>query len=142
MNAASAPNSGAAARIAEAGATVVERQAEALPGVLGGGYFLQVIASLLLVLLCLAAVIWLLRRFNRIGGGPGGPVAIIGAANVGQRERVMLIEAGGEQILIGVAPGSVRKLHVLASPVPAPAQVAGSFSTVLKSLHSAPGQRS
>ncbi|MEM8942596.1 MAG: flagellar biosynthetic protein FliO, partial [Pseudomonadota bacterium] len=80
-------------------------------------YVMQVLGSLLLVVLCLFAVILLLRRFNRIGSVTGIPLKVLASASVGQRERVVLVEAGEEQLLLGVAPGSVRMLHRLPEPV-------------------------
>jgi flagellar protein FliO/FliZ len=36
---------------------------------------------------------------------------------VGQRERVVLIQVGSQQLLLGVAPGRVQTLHVLEEPI-------------------------
>ena len=36
---------------------------------------------------------------------------------MGPRERIVLLEVGETQLLIGVAPGRIQTLHVLASPV-------------------------
>ena len=93
------------------------RAAATMPSLFSAGYLAQVLGSLLVVFLCLFAVIFLLKRFNRIGAGVGHPVRVLGSASVGHRERVVLVEAGKEQLLLGVAPGSVRTLHVLAEPV-------------------------
>jgi flagellar protein FliO/FliZ len=87
------------------------------PQLFSGAYLAQVLGSLLLVFLCLFAVIYLLRRFNRIGSVQGMPLRVLGSASVGTREKIVLIEAGSEQLLIGVAQGSVRTLHVLPEPI-------------------------
>ena len=91
----------------------------AAPDVLSPGYAAQVLGSLLLVLLCLAVVIWLLRRVNRAGGAGGGSLRVLGTASVGVREKVVLLAAGDRQLLLGVAPGSVRTLYVFDEPVAA-----------------------
>lgn len=91
--------------------------ATAAPELFSAGYLAQVLGSLLVVFVCLFAVIYLLRRVNRVGGGNASVLRVIGSASVGQRERVVLIEAGKEQLLLGVAQGSVRTLHVFAEPV-------------------------
>lgn len=88
-----------------------------MPELFSARYLFQVVGSLFVVFICLFAVIYMLRRFNRMGPSSGTALRIIGSANVGQRERVVLLEAGNEQILLGVAPGSVRPLHVLAEPL-------------------------
>ncbi|MEM8942097.1 MAG: hypothetical protein AAGC91_08065, partial [Pseudomonadota bacterium] len=45
-------------------------------------YVMQVLGSLLLVVLCLFAVILLLRRFNRIGSVTGIPLKVLASASV------------------------------------------------------------
>ena len=91
--------------------------APSAPDVLSPGYAAQVLGSLLLVLLCLAVVIWLLRRVNRTGSVRGGSLRVLASASVGVREKVVLLAAGDRQLLLGVAPGTVRTLHVFDEPV-------------------------
>ncbi|WP_240653088.1 FliO/MopB family protein [Sphingomonas crocodyli] len=54
---------------------------------------------------------WQDRGIGRRPGEPDRQLRFIRALPVGQRERVMLIEAEGEVMLIGVATGSVRLLR-------------------------------
>ena len=102
------------------------------------GYLAQVLGSLVLVFVCLFAVVYLLRRFNGVRVGPGTPLRVLGSASVGQREKVVLIEAGKEQLLLGVAQGSVRTLHVFDEPVLAAepeAPAAPDFAAVLRAAN-------
>ena len=58
------------------------------------------------------------RRHPQRGGRPGaGAINIIADVALGQKERAVLIQVGAQQLLIGVAPGQVNTLHVLAEPV-------------------------
>lgn len=86
---------------------------------LTGEYFMQVFASLALVIGLMVAVLWLLRRFNGVGHkmGAGSPLQVVASVGLGQRERAVLIGAGDKQILIGVAPGHISALHVFDEPV-------------------------
>lgn len=88
-----------------------------MPELFSASYLFQVLGSLLVVFLCLFAVVYMLRRFNNLGVNAGSVLKVVGSASVGQREKVVLIEAGGEQLLVGVAPGNVRMLHVLPEPL-------------------------
>ncbi len=88
-----------------------------MPELFSVGYLAQVLGSLLVVFICLFAVIFFLRRVNRIGPGAAGPLQVIGSANLGHREKVVLLQAGDQQLLLGVAPGTVRTLHVLEDPI-------------------------
>jgi flagellar protein FliO/FliZ len=84
--------------------------AEAMPAPAAG--LTQVTLSLLLVLAAVFLTAWLLRRtrgLQRARSGTG--IAVVGEVAVGPRERVVLIEVAGRQVLVGVAPGSVRALE-------------------------------
>jgi flagellar protein FliO/FliZ len=77
----------------------------------------QVTLSLGLVLAVIFVAAWLLRRVRGLGKGATGALDIIADLPVGQKERAVLIRVGNQQVLIGVAPGRVTTLHVLAEPV-------------------------
>jgi len=91
--------------------------AASAPDFFSGAYLAQVLGSLLFVFACLVVLVFLLRRFNGVRAGSASVLRVLGSASVGQREKVVLIDAGGEQILLGVAAGSVRTLHVFDEPV-------------------------
>ena len=82
-----------------------------------GDYLLQVIGSFVVVILLLISVLVLLRRFNGVSSQMSGNMRVISSVGVGQRERVVLLQVGVEQILIGVGPGNVRKIHAFDQPV-------------------------
>ena len=85
-------------------------------------------AELLRMLLSLAAVVamifvaaWVSRRLQR-GGRPGSRrLRCVESLAVGSRERVLLIDADGKRLLVGVGQGGLRTLHVFdgAAPVEA-----------------------
>ncbi len=82
----------------------------------------QVLGGLGLVLALVLALAWLVKRFNgaRLAGGRG--LRLVGGLAVGSRERILLVEVGDTQLVVGVAPGRVQTLHVLDQPLPNPAQ--------------------
>lgn len=98
-----------------------------LPEVGEAAYLLQLLLSLLLVIGLILAAAWLLRRLSRLQGSSAGHLRIIGGLSLGSRERVILIEAGGTHLLLGVAPGRVQTLHVYPEP-PAPVGAGSSES--------------
>lgn len=109
--------------------------AEALPELFSVAYLAQVLGSLLLVFMCLFAVVLLLRRVKRMGPDAAGPLRVIGSASVGQREKIVLVAAGEQQLLLGVAPGAVRTLHVLEKPLAADRAPALDFAAVLRAAN-------
>lgn len=98
-----------------------------------GDYLLQVIGSFVVVILLLVGVLVLLRRFNGVSSQMSGNMRVVSSVGVGQRERVVLLQVGEEQILVGVGPGNVRKIHAFDEPVVEPsASTTPSFSDVWK----------
>ena len=86
-------------------------------GAVGPADVLQVFLALIFVLGLIVLVAWLMRRYVTLPAGRAGALRLLAAISVGQRERVVLVQAGETQLLIGIAPGQVRTLHVFDKPV-------------------------
>lgn len=98
-----------------------------------GDYLLQVVGSFAVVILLLISVLVLLRRFNGVSSQMSGNMRVLSSVGVGQRERVVLVQVGEDQILVGVGPGNVRKIHAFDKPVVTPlASNSHNFSDVWK----------
>jgi len=97
-------------------------------------YFMQIVLSLVLVLLIIFLSAWMLRRYGRFPGVADGNLKVLGALSVGQRERVLLLQVGNEQILVGVTSSRISTLHQLKEKVEvASAQpLKGSFAARLQ----------
>ena len=78
---------------------------------------LRMSGGLLLVLIVMALVFWLMKRAQVFKGGLHSELKVLGAISVGQREKLVLAQVGDAQILVGVAPGSINKIHVLDKPI-------------------------
>ena len=74
-----------------------------------GASVLQMLFGLAVVIALLFACLWLIRRLSAPRGG-GAAIKVLGAAAVGPRERVVLVELGEQVLVLGVAPGSVSPL--------------------------------
>lgn len=98
--------------------------APVLPGPVGGT--LRVALSMILVLGALLATAWIARRMRGASGSPSGGLEVLSQVSLGARERAVLIRVGERQLLVGVAPGSVRTLHVLRAGSNTPACAAAS----------------
>ena len=82
-----------------------------------GGQLTQLVLGLLLVVGLIFALAWLMRRVKRVGPGKGQVIEMIGARALGPRDRLVLVQVGEEQILLGITPGRITPLHVLKTPV-------------------------
>jgi flagellar protein FliO/FliZ len=78
---------------------------------------LQVTLGLFVVLLVIAGAAWLTRRFGHFHMSAGGAVRIVGGLHLGAKERLVVVQVGEEQLLLGVAPGRVSTLHILDKPL-------------------------
>ena len=79
------------------------------------------IVSLVLGLVAVIAVIygcaWIIRRMNGMTGMNNNAIKVVSVMAIGARERIALIEVGGQQILLGITPSAIRTLHVFDEPV-------------------------
>ena len=77
----------------------------------------QTSLGLLVILGVIAVAAWLAKRFGNFKIGAQGQMKVIGGISLGARERVVLLEVGGEQLLLGVAPGRIQTLHKMETPL-------------------------
>lgn len=113
----------------------------AVPGAsvpaVGAGYFVQMFLGLAVVVAAIVALLWLLKRVNRLQGSVQGQLRVVAAVSLGTRERAIVLQVGDEQVLVGVAPGRVSRLHVLPRPLQSPSPTdesdAGGFKARLAS---------
>ena len=87
---------------------------QASTGVAGIG---QITLSLCIVLAAIFAFAWVAKRMRGFGLA-GRPLDIVADVRLGAKERAVVLQVGGQQLLLGVAPGRVNMLHVLPDPLP------------------------
>jgi flagellar protein FliO/FliZ len=77
------------------------------------GSFLQMILGLAVVLGAITLSAWFARRMG-MGTAQGGRLMkVVSALPVGAKEKVVVIELGGQWMVLGVAPGLVSALATL-----------------------------
>lgn len=74
---------------------------------------IQWTVGLVLVILLILVSAWMLRRLNPLSLAHGNRLRVLAGISLGPRERVVLLQVGQKQLLLGVAPGRVETLHVL-----------------------------
>jgi flagellar protein FliO/FliZ len=88
-------------------------QAPSTAGTVGGTVF-----ALLFVLGLIFALAWLARRLPGVAGGSHRALRVVASLSLGPRERVVVVDVGGTQLLLGVGAGGTRALHTLDAPLP------------------------
>jgi flagellar protein FliO/FliZ len=76
------------------------------------GELLRVMLSLGAIVALIFAAGWLTRRLQSRQFIGGRRLRCVESMSIGTRERVLLIEADGKRLLVGVGAGGVRALHV------------------------------
>ena len=85
---------------------LVAETALAAPGVAMGDLS-GVLLSLALVIGFIFVAAWLVRRMPLGIGRGNGPLKVLAALPLGPKERLVLVEARGEELLIAVSPAGV-----------------------------------
>jgi flagellar protein FliO/FliZ len=84
---------------------------------INSSYMLQLVIGLLIVLFCILALAWLAKKMNRFQSLADGSLKVVAGLSMGSRERIVLLQVGEEQLLLGVSPGRINTLHVLDTPL-------------------------
>lgn len=100
-------------------------------------YLIKLSAGLLVVVGLVFFLAWLVKKMQLVQSSNSGLIKIVSAISVGQRERIALIQVGEEQLLIGLTPGRIDKLHTLEKAIETGAQstpVSASFQQKFQQL--------
>ena len=84
---------------------------------LNAGHLVQMMVALLMVIMTIMVAAWLMRRINGGQSRLEGEFRVVSGLSLGARERIVLVQVGDKQLLIGVAPGRVQTLYVLDEPI-------------------------
>lgn len=77
---------------------------------------LQMMLGLGIVLLLIAGMAWLLKKFMPGQVASSGDLRVVSAVAVGAKERVVLVDVGDTRLVLGVAPGHVVRLYEMPRP--------------------------
>lgn len=99
-------------------------------------YLLKLRGGLLLIVALIFLLAWLVKKFNLNQQSHNDLIKIIAGISIGTRDRIVLLQIGEEQILVGLTPGRIAKLHTLSQPLQASGEqaLAGSFASKFNRL--------
>ena len=94
---------------------------ESAPGLaisgITGGYLLKLIVALGSVLLVFVVLALLTKKFQRYGQSQHRDLSVLSTLSVGTRERLMVVQVGDAQLLLGVTAARIDNLLVLETPL-------------------------
>ena len=97
-------------------ATAAERGQQLSDPLLTSG-LTQVVSGLLLVIMVILVITWVIKRVPGLQTVGQGSIRIVDALHVSTRERILLVQVGEQQMLLGVTAQNINTLHVLSEPV-------------------------
>jgi flagellar protein FliO/FliZ len=93
---------------------------------------LQMIIGLIAVIFMIFALVWLIKKTGYASYQANNTMKIKSCLALSAKERLMLIEVGDEQLLIGVAPGFVGHVKTLDTPLSSNTDTNKTFTFVEK----------
>lgn len=85
--------------------------------VIEGPEMLSIGISMLIVLGTVVAFGWLYSRLRISGGGASDMINIVASRGLGPKERLLLVQVGDQQLLVGMTATAVQTLHTFDQPV-------------------------
>ncbi len=97
-----------------------------------GPSLLPLILTLVFVLALIPVAVWMLKRMGAGGATSAAGLRVVAQVSLGQRERLVVVEAGERWLVLGVTPSSINRIGTLPKgELPAAPDVAGSFASLL-----------
>jgi flagellar protein FliO/FliZ len=94
----------------------------------------EVALGLFVVIAAIVVLAWFARRVYPGAVQAGKHLRVLAALPLGARERLLLVEVGGAQLLLGVTPQQVTTLHELREPLELGAPPGGEFADRLREI--------
>lgn len=87
------------------------------PQIGSGGHLLNVTLGLMLIIGLIFGLSWFVKRFSQGPFSGNSHLKIIATMPLGTRERIVLIDAGGQQLLLGITSTHINTLHTFDIPI-------------------------
>ena len=99
-------------------------------------YLIKLTGGLVAIVVVIFVLAWAVKKLNLNQQAGSGLLRIVAGISIGTRDRIVLLQVGEEQILLGLSPGRIEKLHTLAEPLQSPQgqPAAGAFASRLNRL--------
>ena len=89
-------------------------QTPSMPGVES---FFQMFFGLIVVLLVIFILATVFKKLNLVNVGGNNLINVIASQPLSNKEKLVLVQVGEDQILVGMSPGNISKLHKLSRNV-------------------------
>ena len=80
------------------------------------GQYMNLVLGLVAIIAFIFLVAWMLRRVGGTPNASSGAMKIVSGLSLGNRDRVVLLQVGDQQILVGASPGNINLIHAFDEP--------------------------
>ncbi len=84
---------------------------------IGVSNYLQMIAGLLGIVVFIFAIAWIIKRTGTLNPAHSTNLKVVAGLNVGQREKIIVVQVMDEQLLVGVTQTNIQLLSKLEQPM-------------------------
>ncbi len=81
--------------------------------IISGSDFASWAIGLLVVLIIFAICVWAIKQLQSATQISGNRLHVVDGLSLGMREKLVLVQAGKKQLILGVTPSRIEMLHVL-----------------------------
>lgn len=117
VNSARSPSSSAQANVPVTQPSAPVTQTNTVAPIGSGRHLMNVTLALLGIIGLIFAISWFVKRFSQGTFSANAHIKVLSAMPLGARERIVLIDAGGQQLLLGITSTSINTLHVFETPI-------------------------
>jgi len=86
-------------------------------GPTSAGSILNMVFGLFIVLLVIYGLSILIKKMGGIPGRTNNLIHVVSGINLSHRDKIVLVQVGKEQLLLGLSPGRINLLHTLDEPL-------------------------
>lgn len=78
---------------------------------------MQMMMGLFFIVIMIFGVVWLMKKVGYQGYNASGLIKVKSCLPISNKEKILLIEVGEEQVLVGTAPGFIGHIKTMDKPV-------------------------
>ena len=84
---------------------------------IGASNYIQMLLGLFFIIAFIFIVAWLIKRMGTMSPSHSNNLKVVAGLNVGQREKIIVLQVMDEQLLVGVTPSNIQLLSKLENPI-------------------------
>ncbi|MBX2886879.1 MAG: flagellar biosynthetic protein FliO [Granulosicoccus sp.] len=107
----------ALATVSSSGAIAADAAPSAVVSGFSMAYFGKLIMTLVAVLAFFLVFAWSMRRYQSYGQTRSQDLSVVASLSLGTRERLVVVQAGSQQVLLGITSTQISSLAQLDTPL-------------------------